>query len=63
MALLQVMSANIPKVNVPTTVHCDHLIEAQIEGIQDLARAKVIFILFLLFLYFPFFFNISYNIN
>ena len=41
MALLQFMSAGIPKVAVPTTVHCDHLIEAQTEGKADLARAKV----------------------
>lgn len=29
MALLQFMSAGIPKVAVPTTVHCDHLIRAE----------------------------------
>lgn len=34
------MSAGLPTVAVPTTVHCDHLIEAQIDGIKDLARAK-----------------------
>merc|ERR1712072_905885 len=39
MALLQFMSAGIPNVAVPTTVHCDHLIQAQIEGKQDLVRA------------------------
>ncbi len=27
---------------VPTTVHCDHLIEAQVGGVKDLARAKEI---------------------
>ncbi|CAG8715939.1 13789_t:CDS:2 [Cetraspora pellucida] len=42
MALLQFMSANMPEVAAPTTVHCDHLIEAQIGGPQDLARAKEI---------------------
>lgn len=26
MALLQLMSADIPRVQIPTTVHCDHLI-------------------------------------
>ena len=41
MALLQVISADIPRVAVPSTVHCDHLIEAQLGGPQDLARAKV----------------------
>ncbi|GJJ06540.1 hypothetical protein Clacol_000732 [Clathrus columnatus] len=39
MALLQFMSAGIPTTAVPTTVHCDHLIEAQIGGQKDLARA------------------------
>ncbi|KAI9260164.1 aconitate hydratase [Sporodiniella umbellata] len=39
MALLQFMSAGLPKVAVPTTVHCDHLIEAQVGGAKDLARA------------------------
>jgi aconitate hydratase len=29
MALLQFMSAGIPKVRVPSTVHCDHLILAK----------------------------------
>ncbi|KAK9722816.1 Aconitate hydratase mitochondrial [Basidiobolus ranarum] len=40
MALLQFMSAGLPNVAVPSTVHCDHLIEAQIGGEEDLARAK-----------------------
>ncbi|CEH13783.1 aconitate hydratase [Ceraceosorus bombacis] len=40
MALLQFMSAGLPTVAVPTTVHCDHLIEAQVGGVKDLARAK-----------------------
>ena len=39
MALLQFMSAGMPTTAVPTTVHCDHLIEAQIGGVKDLARA------------------------
>ena len=32
MALLQFMSAGIPKVAVPSTVHCDHLIQAEINA-------------------------------
>lgn len=36
------MSAGLPEVAVPTTVHCDHLIEAQVGGVKDLARAKEI---------------------
>jgi len=37
MALLQFMSAGIPKVRVPSTVHCDHLILAKEGARQDLA--------------------------
>ena len=40
MAMLQFISSGIPKVAVPSTIHCDHLIQAQIEGGADLARAK-----------------------
>ena len=40
MALLQFMSAAMPQVAVPSTVHCDHLIEAQLGGDKDLARAQ-----------------------
>ncbi|RKU44448.1 Aconitate hydratase mitochondrial [Coniochaeta pulveracea] len=39
MAILQFMSAGMPSVANPTTVHCDHLIEAQVGGEKDLARA------------------------
>uniref|UniRef100_A0A4W3H100 Aconitate hydratase, mitochondrial n=1 Tax=Callorhinchus milii TaxID=7868 RepID=A0A4W3H100_CALMI len=40
MAMLQFISSGLPQVAVPSTIHCDHLIEAQIGGEQDLARAK-----------------------
>jgi aconitate hydratase len=40
MAILQFMSAGMPSVANPTTVHCDHLIEAQTGGVKDLARAN-----------------------
>jgi aconitate hydratase len=40
MAILQFMSAGMPSVANPTTVHCDHLIEAQVGGPKDLARAQ-----------------------
>jgi aconitate hydratase len=40
MALLQFMHAQKPKVAVPTTVHCDHLIQAKVDAKTDLARAK-----------------------
>jgi aconitate hydratase len=39
MALLQFMSAGLPKVAVPSTVHCDHLIQAEVGARQDLAQA------------------------
>ncbi|KAI6009283.1 hypothetical protein EDC04DRAFT_2871395 [Pisolithus marmoratus] len=39
MALLQFMSAGMDTAAVPTTVHCDHLIEAQVGGVKDLQRA------------------------
>lgn len=39
MAILQFMSANLPEVARPTTIHCDHLIQAQIGGEKDLKRA------------------------
>ncbi|XP_018313733.1 probable aconitate hydratase, mitochondrial [Mycetomoellerius zeteki] len=40
MAMLQFISSGLPKVAVPSTIHCDHLIEAQIGGNEDLQRAK-----------------------
>jgi aconitate hydratase len=39
MAMLQFISSGLPKVQVPSTVHCDHLIEAQVGGDKDLPRA------------------------
>lgn len=39
MALLQFMSAGIPRVAVPSTVHCDHLIQAETGAKDDLLRA------------------------
>lgn len=40
MALLQFMQAGRPKVAVPSTVHCDHLINAKVEAKQDLEFAN-----------------------
>ncbi|MGN6601773.1 MAG: aconitate hydratase [Ginsengibacter sp.] len=40
MALLQFMQSGRTKVAVPSTVHCDHLIQAQIGAVADLTRAK-----------------------
>ncbi|MDQ3569274.1 MAG: aconitate hydratase [Actinomycetota bacterium] len=40
MALLQFMTAGLPQVAVPTTVHCDHLIQAHVDARSDLAAAE-----------------------
>ena len=40
MALLQFMQAGKPKVAVPTTVHCDHLIQAKTGAMEDLKSAN-----------------------
>ena len=40
MALLQFMQAGKPKVAVPTTVHCDHLIQAKEGAAADLRQAN-----------------------
>src|SRR4051794_34554606 len=39
MALLQFMQAGRPKVAVPSTVHCDHLIQAKVGAKEDLETA------------------------
>ena len=40
MALLQFMQSGRTRVSVPSTVHCDHLIQAQIGAVADLTRAQ-----------------------
>ena len=40
MALLQFMQAGKNTVAVPSTVHADHLIQAKVEAVKDLATAK-----------------------
>lgn len=40
MALLQFMTAGLDAVAVPTTVHCDHLIQAQLGARADLCAAE-----------------------
>jgi aconitate hydratase len=40
MALLQFMQAGRPQVAVPSTVHCDHLIQAKIGAVDDLNTAN-----------------------
>lgn len=39
MAMLQFMSSGIPVVQVPTTIHCDHLIQAEEGANKDLQKA------------------------
>ncbi len=41
MALLQFMSAGLKSVAVPSTVHCDHLIQARVGASEDLQNAVV----------------------
>ena len=40
MAMLQFISSGLSRVAVPSTIHCDHLIEAQVGSDRDLRRAK-----------------------
>jgi aconitate hydratase len=40
MALLQFMTAGLPTTAVPTTVHCDHLIQAHTGAVADLTTAN-----------------------
>ena len=40
MAVLQFISSGLPKVAVPTTIHCDHLIAAESGDIEDLTNAN-----------------------
>jgi len=40
MAILQFMSAGLPQTAVPTTVHCDHLIQAHVGSETDLKAAE-----------------------
>lgn len=39
MTLLQFMQTGLPRTKIPTTVHCDHLIQARVEGEQDTRAA------------------------
>ena len=41
MAILQFMQAGRKRVAVPTTIHCDHLIQARVEGRSDTSEALV----------------------
>ena len=40
MAVLQFISSGLPRVQAPTTIHCDHLIAAEKGAVADLAAAK-----------------------
>ena len=39
MVLLQFMQSKLSKVSIPTTLHCDHLIQAKISAGSDIKRA------------------------
>ena len=39
MAMLQFISSGLVKTALPTSIHCDHLIEAQVDAKKDLAKA------------------------
>src|SRR6187431_1577683 len=39
MTLLQLMQSCLKQTTLPTTVHCDHLIQARIEGVSDTKAA------------------------
>ena len=40
MAMLQFISSGLPKVAVPSNIHCDYPIEAQLVSEKDLHQAK-----------------------
>eukprot|EP01095_Lingulamoeba_sp_RSL-Kostka_P014662 TRINITY_DN6499_c0_g1_i1.p1 TRINITY_DN6499_c0_g1~~TRINITY_DN6499_c0_g1_i1.p1 ORF type:complete len:780 (+),score=356.72 TRINITY_DN6499_c0_g1_i1:20-2359(+) len=41
MAMMQFISSGLPKVAVPSTIHCDHLIEAYQGSVEDTHNAKM----------------------
>lgn len=41
MAMLQFISSGLPRVAVPSSIHCDHLIEAEKEAVGDLKIANM----------------------
>lgn len=41
MAMLQIVSAGIKRVALPSTIHCDHLISAEYGAIEDLSNAQI----------------------
>lgn len=42
MAILQFISSGLPRVCVPSSIHCDHLIEAKLGASADLSKAKTV---------------------
>lgn len=38
--MLQIVSGGVTKVAVPSTIHCDHLIQAEVGAIEDLSKSK-----------------------
>ena len=41
MAILQFMQTKLKSVTIPTTIHCDHLIRAKIEGKKDTSNSII----------------------
>jgi hypothetical protein len=41
MAMLQFISSGLPRVAVPSTIHCDHLIEAQVSSANSVTRFRL----------------------
>ena len=42
MAVMQFISSGLPRVQTPSTIHCDHLIEAKVGADKDLSKAKIV---------------------
>jgi aconitate hydratase len=40
MAIMQIVSGGVARVAVPSTIHCDHLIQAEFGAIEDLSKSK-----------------------
>ena len=67
MAILQFISSGLPKTALPSTIHCDHLITAQIGSDKDLKTAKetnaevgLILISMIYYVYIVYIFHIRY---
>lgn len=41
MVMMQFINSGVPKMAMPSTIHCNHVIKAQLKGEKDLCQAKV----------------------